>query len=97
MSRHTNDRPIKDAVNELLRKYQLDDKLKQVRLLEAWGTLMGPAVAHRTSELKIIDRKLFVTLLSASLRQELFQDRVKIIQLLNDAAGDGVIDDVIFR
>ena len=45
----------------------------------------------------IIDKKLFVSLSSASLRQELFQDRDKITQLLNTEAGAVVIDEIVFR
>jgi len=92
-----NDRPIKSAVDELLRNYHLDDKMGQVKLVNSWEEVMGKAVAHRTTELIIREKKLFVSLSSASLRQELFQAREKILQLLNEAAGSKVIDEVIFR
>ncbi len=92
-----NDRPIKSAVDELLRNYHLEDKMGQVKLVNSWETVMGKAVAHRTTELIIREKKLFVSLSSASLRQELFQAREKILQLLNEAAGAKVIDEVIFR
>lgn len=92
-----NDRPIKSAVDELLRTYHLDEKMGQVKLVNSWEEIMGKAVAHRTTELMIRDKKLFVSLNSASLRQELFQSRDKILILLNEAAGSTVINDVIFR
>ncbi len=92
-----NDRPIKSSVDELLRNYHLEDKMGQVKLVNSWETVMGKAVAHRTTELIIREKKLFVSLSSASLRQELFQAREKILQLLNEAAGAKVIDEVIFR
>ena len=92
-----NDRPIKSAVEELLRTYHLDEKMGQVKLVNSWEEIMGKAVAHRTTELIVRDKKLFVSLSSASLRQELFQSRDKILQLLNDAVGTKVIDEVIFR
>ncbi len=95
--KRNNDRPIKSAVDELLRNYHLDEKMGQVKLVNSWEGIMGKAVAHRTTELIIRERKLFVSLSSASLRQELFQAREKILELLNEAAGAKVIDEVIFR
>ncbi len=95
--KRNNDRPIKAALDELLRTYHLDEKMGQVKLVNSWEEIMGKAVAHRTTELIIRDKKLYVSLSSASLRQELFQARDKILILLNEAAGAKVIDEVIFR
>lgn len=92
-----NDRPIKAALDELLKTYHLDEKMGQVKLVNSWEEIMGKAVAHRTTELIIREKKLYVSLSSASLRQELFQSREKILQLLNEAVGIKVIDEVIFR
>ncbi|HNS13534.1 MAG TPA: DUF721 domain-containing protein [Bacteroidia bacterium] len=92
-----NDRPIKSAVDELLKTYHLEEKMGQVRLVNSWEEIMGKAVANRTTELIIRDKKLYVSLSSASLRQELFQARDKILELLNQAVGKVVIDEVVFR
>lgn len=95
--RKGNDRPIKAAIDEMLKNFHLEGKMQEVRLINAWEKVMGPTVAHRTTELKIMDGKLFVSLTSASLRQELFQAREKITQLLNREAGADVISEIIFR
>ncbi len=95
--KRNNDRPIKLAVEELLKTYHLDEKMGQVKLVNSWEEIMGKAVAHRTTELIIREKKLFVSLSSASLRQELFQERERILKMLNEAAGSQVIDEVIFR
>ncbi|MBK7431946.1 MAG: DUF721 domain-containing protein [Bacteroidetes bacterium] len=97
MAKRTNDRPIKAAIDEMLNQFHLKEKMNKVQLIQSWEKVMGPAVAHRTTELMIIDKKLFVSLSSASLRQELFQDRDKITQLLNTEAGAVVIDEIVFR
>jgi len=97
MSRKSNDQTLKEAVDSMLKAYRLDDKLKQVKLVDSWEKIMGPTVANRTVEIKIFDKKLFVSLNSASLRQELFQEREKIKKLLNDEAGGEVIDEVVFK
>jgi hypothetical protein len=94
--RKSNDQSLKEAVNDMLKAFKLDDKMRQFQLINSWEKLMGPSVAHRTTEVKIIGKKLFVWLSSASLRQELFQEREKICKLLNDQAGAVVVEEVVF-
>ena len=97
MSRRSNDQTIKEAVDSMLKAYRLDGKLQQLKLIDSWEKLMGPTVAHRTVEIKIYGKKLFVILNSASLRQELFQEREKIIKLLNEEVGAAVIEEIVFQ
>ena len=97
MSRRSNDQTLKEAVDSMLKAYRLDGKLQQLKLIDSWEKLMGPTVAHRTVEIKIYGKKLFVILNSASLRQELFQEREKIIKLLNEEAGASVIEEIFFQ
>lgn len=75
MSRRSNDQTMKEAVEGMLKAFHLDDKLRQVKLVDSWEKIMGPAVASRTTDIKIFGRKILITLNSASLRQELFQER----------------------
>ena len=95
--RHSNDQTLKDAINSMLKEYKLEDKMMEVKLVESWEKVMGPTVAKRTTNIKIFSKKLFVNLSSASLRQELFLEREKIVKLLNDAAGGNVIEEVVFQ
>jgi hypothetical protein len=97
MSRKSNDQTLKEAVDSMLKAYRLDDKLKQVKLIDSWEKIMGPTVANRTTEVKIFGKKMVVTLSSASLRQELFQEREKILKLLNDEAGAVVVEEILFQ
>jgi len=88
---------MKEAMGEMIRTLQLEGKMNQVKLINAWPKIMGNTVNLRTKEVMIIDRKLVVTLLSASLRQELFLERTRILRMLNEEAGASVIDEIIFR
>ena len=97
MPRRSNDQTLKEAVDSMLKAYRLDDRLRQVKLIDSWEKIMGPTVANRTVEIKIFGKKLFVILNSASLRQELFQEREKILKLLNDEAGAVVIEEIVFQ
>ena len=95
--RKSNDSSLKEAMESMFKTYKLESKMNQVKLINAWEQVMGPAVAHRTIELKIIDQSLIVTLSSSSLRQELFMDKIKIIESLNEVVGTKVISDIVFK
>lgn len=80
----------------MLKTYKLDGKMQQLKLINSWEKIMGPAVASRTTDIKFYGNKLYVTLSSASLRQELFQERDKLVKLLNDESGVLVVTEIIF-
>src|SRR4051812_27154298 len=95
--RKSNDLSMKEALEAMIKSYSLEGKMNHVRVINAWEKTMGAAVANRTIEIKIIDKTLFVTLSSASLRQELFMAKEKIIQSLNDEVGARVLEDIVLK
>ena len=97
MARNSNDQTMKEAIESMLKAYKLDARVSQIKLIESWEKIMGPTVAKRTVDLKIYGKKMFVVLNSASLRQELFQEKEKLVKLLNDEAGEIVIEEIIFQ
>ena len=81
----------------MVQTYKLEDKLNETNLVHSWEKIMGTVVARRTTKLFISKRKLFVSLSSAPLRDELMQSRDKIAGRLNEEAGSVVIDEIIFQ
>lgn len=94
--RKYNDQSLKDALQEMLESFHLDQKFRQKRMITSWEKIMGAAVAHRTTELVFRNRKLFVYLNSAALRDELFNSRDRIKDLLNEEAGMIIVDEIVF-
>lgn len=94
MSR-TNDKNLKDAIDQMLNVYKLRRKYDETALINAWPELMGKAIANRTTKIYIRDRKLFVYLESSVIRNELMMMRSAIIEKMNDLAGTKVIEEVI--
>jgi predicted nucleic acid-binding Zn ribbon protein len=93
--RKSNEQPLKEVIDKLLEVYKLKDKLSEVRLIGSWEKVMGKVIAVRTRELYIKDKKLFVSLNSPPLREELSYAKEKIKNMLNHEAGELVIDEVI--
>lgn len=96
MSKH-NEHTLKEAIDHLLKAYKLDDKLAEKRLIASWENVMGVMIAKHTTDLYIKHKQLFVTLDSAALRNELSFAKTKIIDMLNDAVGSKVINEIILK
>lgn len=95
--RNSNEQSLKDVIQELLKSYQISDKLKEVDLVQSWEKLMGKLIAKNTSKLYVKDKKLFIHIDSAPLRQELTYSKSKIIEIINKEAGSELINEVFIR
>jgi len=73
---------------------ELADKLAEVRLVDSWKTVLGPAVSRYTAHLYIKKRTLYVRLTSSVLKSELMMRREQLVQKLNQEAGRAVIDSI---
>jgi len=91
-----NDKPLKDAIEQMLNVYKLKRRFDETALIAAWPELMGKAVANRTSQLYIRDRKLFIRVESSVLKNELVMIRSEILKRMNEKAGNHVLDELVF-
>lgn len=91
----SNETSVGDAIRQFLKDNRLEDKLNETRLISAWETVTGALVARHTEKLQIRNRKLYVKVDSASLRQEIDYQRTKLRIELNQVAGAEVIDEII--
>ncbi len=87
---------LKEAINELLNAYKLRGKYNETYLIASWSRMMGAAIANRTGKIYISNKKLFVQITSAPLKNELAMSKSKIIEILNREAREEVVEDVIF-
>ncbi|MBL7137492.1 MAG: DUF721 domain-containing protein [Bacteroidales bacterium] len=92
-----NDFTLREAIQEFLNAYRLDDKLLEKQVIESWGNVMGKMVSNHTKDLYIRNKKLYVKVDSAALRNELSYTREKIRDVLNKTVQADVIKEVIIR
>ena len=97
--RKTNEQSIKEVLKALVDHYRLRSRLTQTEVAQIWARTMGPVIANYTRDLKVRNKKLFVTIDSAPLRQELTMGRAKILKILNEELGEEEkqLNDVIIR
>ena len=85
------------VILQFLRDTGLETPLNEHRLIQAWGTVLGPAVSKYTKELKIYNQVLFVTVSSAAMRNELMMRRTELVSRLNSHVGAQVITQIVLR
>ncbi|MBI4945448.1 MAG: DUF721 domain-containing protein [Bacteroidetes bacterium] len=93
----SNEQSLKDAIGSFLKTSRLSGKLANQKIIDGWEKIMGKMIAKHTKQISIYDKKLYLHLDSAPLKQELFYSREKIIQMLNEEAGEEVIKEIVFR
>ena len=93
--RKPNDKSIKEAMDQLLQVYKLQQKFDETALIAAWPEMMGAAIANRTKELYIRQKKLFVRVESSVIKNELMMMRSQIIEKMNERAGAEVIVEIV--
>lgn len=92
-----NDAPISEVLKQLVEKNNWKSKLYQNKIKEIWVLKMGATIASYTKELRLHRKKLFISISSAPLRQELSYSKTKIIELVNGELGEEYIIDVVIR
>lgn len=87
---------VKSAIHELLATYKIKDKFTATQITTSWGTLMGDPIARRTEKVFMKDKKLFVKLNSAPLKNELSLSKQKMLSLFEKEFGEGAVQDIVF-
>jgi hypothetical protein len=88
---------IGQAMDEFLKNSKLKHKVQALRIEEIWEELMGKTVSKYTDTIRISGQTLFITSSVAPLKNELLYQREMIIQRVNEAFGEKVIQEVVIQ
>jgi len=88
---------IDALMDQFVKANRLERGLAEHRLMRSWESLLGTIIAKKTKGMYIRNRKLFVTLHSSVVRNELSMIKHTLISRLNEAAGMKVIDDIVLK
>lgn len=88
---------IGDAIRQHLEAFGLEKRVNETRVINQWESIMGSTVANRTLGLELLDGVLKVRLSSGPLRQNLQMSKKKILSLIEQKCGAGVVSDIEFR
>ena len=94
--RKTNDKTLKEAIEQMLNVYKIKRRFDETGDITAWPDLVGKSVANRTKELFVRDKKLFLRIESSVIKNELMLMRSQIIEKINNEAKSVLVEEIIF-
>lgn len=92
-----NNQSLKNVLKDMVETYRLKSRLTQTRLQNVWETIMGKTISGYTKEIKLRKNTLYLTIDSATLKQELSYGKEKIKNVLNKELGEKLIEEVVIR
>lgn len=88
---------LSDVLKGMVDSMKWKEKLNETHIREVWKEKMGTTINHHTKDIKYRREKLFLTIESSALKQELNYDREKIKTMMNRELGGDYVKDVIIR
>lgn len=95
-SRTAETNTVKSALQEMLSTYRIKDKFTATQITSSWGRMMGEPIAKRTEKVYMKNKKIFVKLTSAPLKNELSLSKQKVKNLFQKEFGEDTIEDIVF-
>lgn len=92
--------PVKtvgSALEELLNNLGIDNRVHEQIVIAEFERIMGESFTKRANAVKIERGVLFIEVTNSAWRQELFYQKQMIKQRLNDALGETLVKEIIFR
>lgn len=92
-----NTQTIGEVLKEYIDSLNIGRKLKESRIDSQWETILGKNAASLTRKLVIKNKVLYVYVNSPALRNELLMMRGKIIERINEEAGEELINKIVIK
>lgn len=89
--RENNSFSVKDLMQIFIKENNLSKGMRKLKVEETWAEMMGPGVMAHTTSVKLQNKTLIIQLTSSVLREELSYGKEKIIKMMNEKVGEGVI------
>ena len=86
-----------DAMKAFLEKSRLKSGIKALQIEQVWAEMMGKTIAKYTDKLEIVKQTLFIHTSVGPLKNELLYQKDKIIERINEAMGEKVINAVVIK
>lgn len=92
-----NDFTLAEAIKAMIEEYRIGSQLNESRVKSLWNERMGKTISTYTSDIVVRKNVLYISILSAPLRQELSYAKEKIRNMMNEALEEEFIKEVVIR
>lgn len=93
----SREKPLEEVLKRFVKSLRIEGKLNEVKLKEKWTLIVGQMISDHTTELRFYGKKLFVTIDSAPLRQELSYSKAQLLKNVQEAFPSMVVEEIVFR
>ena len=90
-----NDQPLGEVIQQWLNDSRMREKLNEKKLIAGKEEIFGKAISKYIERLFVKQKKLYLKLSSAQLRQELLFRKIQLIERINEKIERGFIEDVV--
>jgi predicted nucleic acid-binding Zn ribbon protein len=94
--RKANDKTLKEAIEQMLQVYKIKKRFEETGIKAHWPELVGVAVANRTKEIYIYNKRLYLRMESSVIKNELVMMRNQIIEKINERASEILVEEIVF-
>ena len=88
---------MSSVIEAMFKKYRLTQKINEVKLVNAWEKITGPLISKHTSEIKLLNKTLYVTFDNAPLKNEMFYRRFMLLEAINAELGEPVVEKIFIK
>lgn len=95
-TRSSKTMPLKSAIESFLKSSNMEQKFGHEKIKRSWEEIMGAPIARRTTKLFVKDKKLFICISSAPLKNEMILSKRKVLARIHEFPGGKSIEDLVF-
>lgn len=95
--RHNATRKLSDIISDYMRENNLNRAMLEHRAQSLWQTVLGPTINSMTNEVSVRNNIMYVSMTSSVARHELVMMKSRIINKINEAVGEEIVKDIVFR
>ncbi len=86
---------MKQAIGSMFQKFNMQQKANEMKIIAHWNEIVGKLIGNHTQQIYIKDRRLFLKIDSAPLRNELHNLKEGILDKVNEGFPNPIIIDLI--
>ena len=97
MPRKSNLIKLGDAIDQLFKEENLDEKMMQFSIKSNWKKIAGEMIGLNTTEISFNKKTIFVSLKSAALKHELSFRKEELLKNINDFCKLKLVEQIVIR
>ncbi len=88
------EKPIGHVIEAMMKRYRLQPKMTELDIVNRWEEIVGHLVFKHTTELKMLNKTLYVKFDNAPLKNEMFLQKELLLKRINETFQAPIIEKI---